>query len=274
MNRSPEATPTLDAIVAATRARVAERGAARSVAELEREAAAREPRGAAFVDALSGPGLHVIAECKRRSPSRGMIRREYDAAAIAAAYEAAGAAAISVLTEPEFFGGSLDDLERVRARVRAPLLLKDFVIDRHQLLEARARGADAALLIVAALGDGELDALLLEARALGLAPLVEVHDGAELERALAAGADLIGVNNRDLRTLQVDTGTARALISRVPPGVVAVAESGLSSHAEIAALREAGYAGFLVGEACLAAADPGAELRALLEGEGGLASCA
>lgn len=265
---------TLDVIVARTRERVRAGRAAQTAADLEREAAAREPRGAAFTTVLSGPGLHVIAECKRRSPSRGVIRREYDAAAIAASYEAAGAAAISVLTEPEFFGGSLEDLEGVRGRVRAPVLLKDFVLDRRQLLEARARGADAALLIVAALRDGELHALLLEARALGLAPLVEVHDEADLERALAAGADLIGVNNRDLRTLRVDTGTARALISRVPPGVPAVAESGLSSHAEIVALREAGYAGFLVGEACLAAADPGAALRILLEGEGGLASCA
>ncbi len=272
MNAAPKIT--LDLIVARTRERIRARRAKKGDASLEREAAAREPRGTAFVDALTGPGLHVIAECKRRSPSRGVLRQDYDAAAIAVAYEAAGAAAISVLTEPEFFGGSLDDLERARARVGAPILRKDFVIDRYQLLEARARGADAVLLIAAALGDGDLGKLFGEVHALGLAPLVEVHDEAELERALGVGASLIGVNNRDLRTLRVDPGTARALIPRVPAGVLAVAESGLASHAELRALREAGYAGFLVGEACLTAADPGAALRGLLEGQEGLAPCA
>lgn len=272
MNAAPEST--VDTIVARTRERIRARRAERGDASLEREAVAREPRGTAFVDAVTGPGLHVIAECKRRSPSRGVLRQEYDAPAIAAAYEAAGAAAISVLTEPEFFGGSLEDLERVRARVGAPILRKDFVIDRYQLLEARARGADAVLLIAAALDDAELGTLLREALALGLAPLVEVHDEDELERALGADARLIGVNNRDLRTLQVDPSTARALIPRVPPGVLAIAESGISSHAELRALREAGYAGFLVGEACVTAADPGAALRVLLEGQGGLAPCA
>ncbi len=169
-----------------------------------------------FRAALAAPGLRVIAECKRRSPSRGVLRAEYDPVAIARRYVDAGAAAISVLTEPTFFDGALAHLEAVRAAVDVPLLRKDFVVDQYQLLEARASGADAVLLIVAALDDAALGQLSRDARALGLDVLVEVHDDAELDRATAAGADLIGVNNRNLRTLAVDVDASFRLAARMP----------------------------------------------------------
>lgn len=218
----------LETIVAATRRATADREAARPIAELERMAAARQPRGRAFVDALRAPGrCRVIAECKRRSPSRGIIRETYDPAAIAAGYAGAGAAAISVLTEPAFFDGGLDHLAAVRRQVDRPLLQKDFIVSAYQLVEGRAAGADAALLIVAALDDAALRDLLQAARNLGLAVLTEVHDRQELERALDAGADVVGVNNRNLRTLDVHLDASRALIEAIPEAVVAVAESGL-----------------------------------------------
>src|SRR5688572_2052510 len=200
----------LEAIVAATRRVVALRQKAEPLMSLEARAHIRTPRGDLFRAALSNASrLNVIAECKRRSPSRGVLRAAYDPVAIAKSYEQAGAAAISVLTEPGFFDGSLEHLAAVREVVDIPLLRKDFIIDDYQLLEARAAGADAILLIVAALDDGTLRALVNAALDLGLQPLVEVHDTAEGQRAVDAWATVIGVNNRNLRTLEVDLNASR-----------------------------------------------------------------
>lgn len=206
----------------------------------------------------------VIAECKRRSPSRGILRREYDAPALARAYERGGAVAISVLTEPAFFDGAPEHLQAVRAAVNLPVLRKDFIVCRYQILEARAWGAAAVLLIVAALDDRALGSLLRDAAALGIAALVEVHDAAELTRAVDAGARIIGVNNRDLRTLGVRTSTASELIPRVPDGVLAVAESGIQSRDDVARFESAGFDAFLVGERLVTAADPAMALSELM----------
>jgi indole-3-glycerol phosphate synthase len=193
-----------------------------------------------------------------------VLRADYDAGAIAARYEASGAAAISVLTEPTFFDGSLDDLEDVRQRVSLPVLRKDFVIDEYQLVEARAAGADAVLLIVAAVDNGRLRALHEAARTLGLAALVEVHTREELDRALALSPDLVGVNSRDLRTLRVDPDAAFALVDTIPDEVVAVAESGLSCHEDLCRFRDRGFDAFLVGERLVSSPDPGQALGELL----------
>jgi indole-3-glycerol phosphate synthase len=208
--------------------------------------------------------INIIAECKRRSPSRGVLRADYDAAAIAASYSAAGAAAISVLTEPTFFDGSLEDLARVREAVATPLLRKDFVVSEYQLAEARAAGADAVLLIAGALAPAELARLQARAHDFGLDVLVEVHDGEELSAALAAGAAIVGVNNRNLRTLAVDLDVSEELIARIPKSVTVVSESGIKTPEDIARFRQLGYHAFLIGERFMACADPGAELRGLL----------
>lgn len=213
---------------------------------------------------LACPGVAVIAEIKRMSPSKGLIRADFDAEKIALAYHAAGAAAISVLTDEKFFGGSLAILRQVRAAVSTPLLRKDFVIDAYQIDEARVAGADAVLLIVAALSDAALAALHAHATGLGLDVLVEVHDEAELERAMAIGAKLVGVNNRDLKSFEVDLGTTERLAPRIgDPGVVLVAESGIGSPADVARLARAGARGFLVGESLMRMPDPGRALEAL-----------
>lgn len=209
-------------------------------------------------------GTAVIAEIKRRSPSKGLIRADFDAEKIAVAYAAAGAAGISVLTDQEFFGGSLEILRQVRAAVGTPLLRKDFVIDPYQIDEARVAGADAVLLIVAALDDASLSALHAHARSLDLDVLVEVHDEAELDRALAMGATLVGVNNRDLRSFEVDLGTTERLAARIgDAAVLLVAESGIESAADVARLERAGARGFLVGESLMREPDPGLALAAL-----------
>ena len=198
---------------------------------MTRRAEARDARPGRFRAAVGRVDtLNVIAECKRRSPSRGVLRADYDPVAIAAGYAAAGAAAISVLTEPTFFDGSLEHLEAVRSVTDVPLLRKDFIVSEYQLLEARAAGADAVLLIVAALRFRELVALQAGGDARAWTCLIEVHDAEELARcAIDAGADIVGVNNRNLRTLAVDVHASDALIAHVPPGVVAVSESGLKS---------------------------------------------
>jgi indole-3-glycerol phosphate synthase len=193
-----------------------------------------------------------------------VLRWKYDPAAIAVAYERAGAAAVSVLTEPTFFDGDLEHLRAVRAAVGLPLLCKDFVVDPYQIWEARAAGADAVLLIVGALEQPALVDLLGAARQAELDALVEVHDERELDRALEAGADLVGVNNRNLRTLAIDLDTSRRLASRLPAGAVAVAESGLRTAADLRELQSRGYRAFLIGERFMAADDPGAALAALL----------
>ena len=220
-----------------------------------------------LVEALSRRDrLNVIAECKRRSPSKGVLRAEYDPAAIARGYETAGAAAISVLTEPTFFDGSLDHLASVRAAVSIPILRKDFIVSEYQLLEARAAGADAALLIVAALSPLELRTLAGQAAALGLDALVEIHDVDELAVAVDAGARIIGVNNRNLRTLEVDVRASDAAIARMPSDVIAVSESGLRTSDDLARLRQIGYRAFLIGERLMTVPDPGRALQELLAG--------
>jgi indole-3-glycerol phosphate synthase len=259
-------TDLLAAIVASARRSLAWRQAQEPPPALEQRAVGARPRGALFVEALArADRLNVIAECKRRSPSRGVLRADYDAPSIAGAYEAAGASAISVLTEPAFFDGALDHLAAVRRRVALPVLRKDFIVDEYQLLEARAAGADAVLLIVAALDGGSLRRLIDRAAALGLASLVEVHDASELAVALEANAAVVGVNNRDLRTLAVDPAAALSLAAAIPDHVVAVAESGLKSQADLRRLRDAGYDAFLVGERLMSADRPGDALAALLE---------
>jgi indole-3-glycerol phosphate synthase len=230
---------------------------------IEPVAAADETRAWAFRESLERPGIRIIAECKRRSPSRGVLRAAYDAAAIAKTYEAAGAAAISVLTDPAFFDGSLDHLRAVREAVRLPLLSKDFIVTDRQVIEAHAAGADAVLFIVAALDDSLLRRLMRTAGSMGLASLVEVHDRAELDRALAAGATIVGVNSRNLRTLDVDVALLDQLLPSLPEQVLAIAESGLKSAADLRRLRVAGYRAFLIGERFMTAPDPGVALGEL-----------
>ena len=259
----------LATIVAATRRGVEVRATADARRALDRAAAAWQPRGAALLANLAGAGaapgaVRIIAECKRRSPSRGILRADYDPAAIARQYAAAGAAAISVLTEPTFFDGALDHLRAVRAAVPTPILRKDFFVDEFQILEARAAGADAILLIVAALDDATLRRLHAAADSHGLAALVEVHTAEELARAQQAGARLIGVNSRNLKTLAVSLDTALTLGPRLGPGVVGVAESGIRSRADIDALIAAGYHAFLVGERFMSEPDPGRALGELV----------
>ncbi len=217
----------------------------------------------AFATALRGPAIRVIAEVKRASPSKGAINAGIDAASQAAHYAAGGAAAISVLTEPTRFGGSLDDLSAVAARVGVPAIRKDFLVHPVQLWEARVRGATAALLIVRALSPDELPMLMDAARECGLATLVEIRNEAELERALAVGATVIGVNNRNLETLTIDPATAPALIPRIPVHCVAVAESGMQHAHDVTPSALAGADAILVGSAISASADPAAAVRAL-----------
>lgn len=246
----------LDRIVGATRDRVDSARRRRPLPGLERDAGAQPPPRD-FLGAVRREGMSLVAEFKRRSPSAGPIAEVADPAQVAAAYERGGAAAVSVLTEPDFFGGSLDDLDRARGACGLPVLRKDFVIDPYQLVEARAAGADAALLIVAALRDAGLFAELAgAARELRLPVLVEVHDERELDAAFGADADLVGVNQRDLRTFEVDTSLAARLRPRVPREVPVIAESGISSRADVEALAEAGVDGILVGEHLMRSEDP------------------
>lgn len=219
-----------------------------------------------FRQALAGgPAPRVVAEIKRRSPSRGEIRPDFDPAACAKAYFEGGAAAISVLTDAHYFGGQLGYLTVVRAAAPLPLLRKDFVIDAYQIDEARVFGADAVLLIAAALSAQELTTLHARAHALGLAALVEVHDEAELELALGAKATLIGINNRDLRSFTIDLAVTERLAPRVPSGVVVVAESGIMTGADVLRLSAAGAHAFLIGESLMREPDPGLALRRLRE---------
>jgi indole-3-glycerol phosphate synthase len=255
----------LATIVAATRRIVEVREQREPRAALETRAADVPVRVGRLQMALGSTARpNVVAECKRRSPSRGVLRADYDPVAIARAYADAGAAAISVLTEPTFFDGSLDHLHAVRAAVDLPLLRKDFIVAEYQLLEARAAGADAVLLIVAALRPVELKVLHDHAYRLGLDVLVEVHDATELAIAIDVGARIVGVNNRNLRTLEVDVRASDALVAQMPPEVIAVSESGLKTADDLRRLRHAGYRAFLIGEHFMTSEDPGGELRALL----------
>jgi indole-3-glycerol phosphate synthase len=260
----------LEAIVASTRRTVAMRKEREPHEALERRAAAVAVRPGAFAGALSRPGgFNVIAESKRRSPAKGLLCRAYEPAALAAAYERAGAAALSVLTEPSFFDGSLEHLAAARRASTLPILRKDFIVDDYQVIEARASGADAVLLIASALADDALSTLLASAAAHGLDAVVEVHDDAELTRAIECGAAIIGVNSRNLRTLEVDLDIVRRMAGRIPRHVVRVAESGIRSGRDLAELRAAGYSAFLIGERLMTSADPGTTLATLIDEAGG-----
>jgi indole-3-glycerol phosphate synthase len=254
----------LEAVSAAAARSSHERERVMARRDLERDLERRRPAGQPFRASLAAPGVRVVAECKRRSPSRGVLRVDYDPAAIASSYEQAGAAAISVLTEPTFFDGSLAHLRQVRARVAIPLLCKDFVVTDYQVIEAAAAGADAVLLIVAALDGRRLATLIDLARSTGLAALVEVHDRDELSRALACGADIVGINSRNLRTLEVHPHLFDELGPAIPGTVVAVAESGLTDAAVVRRLVELGYDAFLIGERFMRDPQPGEALRTLM----------
>jgi indole-3-glycerol phosphate synthase len=247
-------------------AEVAEARATRPLARLEAAAAGAPPVRslAAALRRPAGAAVRVIAEIKRASPSAGPIRPDADPAAIGAAYQAAGAAAISVLTDVSFFAGHLAFLDLVRAATRIPLLRKDFLIDPYQVVEARAAGADAVLLIVAALAQDTLVALLAEARRLGMDALVEVHDADEAARAAGAGAMLIGVNHRNLATFEMDMGLTARLRSLVPADAILVGESGIRTAADVRALGAAGAHAVLVGEHLMRQPDPGQALTELV----------
>ena len=257
-------TDLLARICADTRAEFARRKAVRSLADLDRDAAQQTaPRG--FRAALdAAPGFGLIAEIKKASPSKGVIRADFDPAAHARAYQAGGAACLSVLTDAPYFQGHEDFLIAARAACDVPVLRKDFMLDPWQVAEARAIGADAILIIVAALGDGAMAEIEAAAIERGMDVLVEVHDAAELDRALRLRSRLIGVNNRDLRDFSVDFARTYELVDLAPPGCTFVAESGLTGNADLAAMAVHGVRCFLVGETLMRSADIAAATRALL----------
>ncbi len=253
-------------ILTSTRAELERRRREHPEAELRERALALLAAGGeqrSLRDALNRPGIGVIAEFKRRSPSAGKLRENADLTEIARSYERGGADALSVLTEGPNFDGSLEDLRTARAACGLPVLRKDFIVDPYQLYEALLAGADAVLLIVAALTASELQALRELARGLGLDVLVEAHDAAELRIAFDAGADLIGINNRDLRDFSVDVERTFALLAQIPPGVTVVSESGIADARQLARLQEAGVAAVLVGESLMRAPVPEEALLAL-----------
>ncbi|HXU82551.1 MAG TPA: indole-3-glycerol phosphate synthase TrpC [Polyangia bacterium] len=253
----------LDDILAEKRRTVARAKEERPLSVVEGEAlAADTPRG--FAASLRAGDIACIAEFKRRSPSAGWIREQADPAEIAAAYEGAGAAALSVLTDGPFFGGDLADLRRAREAVRLPVLRKDFMVDAYQVPEARAAGADAILLIVSALTDDELASLLDAADRWRLDVLCEAHDAAEVDRAVAVGARIVGVNHRDLRTFQMDMSLTERLRDRIPADRLVVAESGIRTAEDVQRMRNVGVNAILVGENLMRGEDPAAALRALL----------
>ena len=263
----------LDQIIAATRRRVSKNRGSVSLRELEQQAELHIPRGLrSHLKKASESSIAIIAELKKASPSRGLIRADFNPLLLSKELEEAGASALSVLTEEEFFQGSLNNLRAASQNTSLPCLRKDFIVDEIQLVEARANGADAVLLIVAALRQGELVALASRARELKLDVLCETHDDQELARALDAGCNLIGVNSRDLHTFQVDLETAMKLADRIPSSAVSVAESGIHSSADIERLRAAGYQAFLVGESLMKAEFPGIALKRLL-GETKVSRC-
>ena len=258
----------LERILAHTRTEVAERRVTADVPLLERQAAAHRPRGfEAGLRKAAAAGPAVIAELKKASPSRGLIRSDFEPVALARSLEAAGAAALSVLTDREFFQGSLENLTRASSAVSIPCLRKDFMVDPFQILEARAGGADAILLIVAALADTELKSLSAEARRMELDVLCEIHDREELDRAVALGFSVIGVNSRNLHTMKVDPQTQIDLAQTLPRTALRVAESGIRDAADIARMTEAGFDAFLIGESLMREPDPGAALAILLARE-------
>ena len=255
----------LDEIVTAARRRVAASRPKADLRQLERQAQEHTPRGfRRALESKSHTGITVIAELKKASPSRGLIRANFDANVLAPELETAGATALSVLTDERFFQGSLENLRIASSATKIPCLRKDFIVDEFQLLEACAYHADAILLIVAALSQAELVGLVIQSREYGLDVLCEVHDEHELDRATNAGCNLIGVNSRDLRTFHVDLNTAFHLAERMPKNIVAVAESGINNGADIVRLRAAGYQAFLIGESLMKAESPGSALQSLI----------
>lgn len=255
----------LERILATTREAVAARRQRVSTLEVEQRAAAHAPRG--FASALrerSAAGVAIIAELKKASPSKGLIRANFDVADLADSLRAGGAAALSVLTDEPYFQGSLRNLEIASARTGLPCLRKDFIVDEYQILEARAHGADAILLIVAALSDAELARFNSFAHQCGLDVLCEVHTAEELLRVRELGCDAYGVNNRNLSTFEVSLETSLRLAEQLPANAVRVAESGIHLADDIERLRAAGFDAFLIGESLMRQADPGAALRALL----------
>ncbi|MGB2633098.1 MAG: indole-3-glycerol phosphate synthase TrpC [Candidatus Acidiferrum sp.] len=263
MNAQPNTGTVLDRILESRRAEVDHRKRVLPETALKYGVKAASPIRD-FAAALSRDALNVIAELKPASPSRGVIRDPFDAPALGKSLESAGAAALSVLTEGEFFGGSLKNLRDARKEVALPVLRKDFIFDSWQVWETRANDADSFLLIVAALDDALLRDLIALGRELHMEPLVEVHATAELDRALAAGARIVGVNNRDLKSLSVRTETSFELIQQIPDHCLAVAESGLRTHADLIALCAAGFDAFLIGEHLMQAPDPASALTQLL----------
>lgn len=253
---------SLERMVEATRARLERARRERPFEELERRALAADPRP--FSEALARPGTSLIAEYKRRSPSAGALREDADVGELVRAYERGGAVAISVLTDERHFGGSLADLERARAEIDLPILRKDFTVDRYQLYESKAAGADAVLLVMRTLAPAELDALHAEARAIDLDAVVEVHTGPELEAALDLDVDVIGVNNRDLGDFSVDLRRTFELLPDVPAGKTVVSESGIVSRADVEELEAIGVDAVLVGETLMRAFDPEAAVRELV----------
>lgn len=255
----------LSQIVASVRGRVSEARAKGSAGDLEKKAREHKPRGfRRSLQEKAGKGIAVIAELKKASPSKGLIRADFDVQMLARELADAGAAGLSVLTEEEFFQGSLSNLAVASASSCVPCLRKDFIVDEFQLLEARAYGADAVLLIVAALSPGELLRLARRSRELELDVLCEAHAESELKQAVDAGCDLVGVNSRNLHTFEVDLNTPARLARLIPENVMGVAESGIHSSQDILRLRAEGYQGFLVGESLMRAQRPGEALRALL----------
>ena len=267
---STHADTFLSTILASTRATVAASKADVPLADLERRAAEHRPRGwAAALREKAATGPAVIAEIKKASPSKGLIRSAFDPAWLARRYRAGGAAALSVLTDEPYFQGSLRSLELASSAAPLPCLRKDFMVDEYQIVEARAHRADAILLIAAALNAAELKRFAVLAHSYALDVLVEVHTGEELTQVLDTlgenGADAIGANNRDLRTFDVSSQTSLALVDRIPPSVVRVTESGISTRADIARLRAAGFDAFLIGESLMRQPDPGVALTELLK---------
>jgi indole-3-glycerol phosphate synthase len=256
----------LDELVGATREALHRRKRERPQSDLEREAGS-VPEGRPFAEALSRPGTSLIAEHKRRSPSAGTIREGASCADVVRAYERGGAAALSVLTEEAHFGGSLADLREARAATELPVLRKDFTIDPYQLYEAKAAGADAVLLVVGAMTEGELARLHREANGLDLDAIVEIHDEEELERALELDADVLGINNRNLEDFSVDIQRTFDLLADVPAGKVVVSESGIQTRAQIDELEQVGVDAVLIGEALMRAPDPEAAARELTRPE-------
>lgn len=257
---------SLDSIVAATRQALSQERRNCDLRALEQAAAGHTPRGFRnHLRRVAQDGIAVIAELKKASPSKGLIRADFRPADLARELEQAGAAALSVLTDEPFFQGSLDYLRQASSNTSLPCLRKDFIVDEFQIIAARANFADAILLIVAALQQQELVALAAAARSHGLDVLCEAHDAEELDRALDAGCDLIGVNSRNLRTFEVDLETAFRLAEKMPATCIRVAESGIHSGSDLARLRSAGYEAFLIGESLMRAERPGEALKELME---------